>query len=296
MASKIKLWETIFKYQIYGKKETYMLTNKQLQEIELLQKECEAHDQLQLKLNWEMLRERKSMDNDFFHYEQDELMAFLGLYSFGTTVEVCGMVKPSARRKGHFTRLFKHGIDLAKQKGYKKILLNTPGSSSSGKAFLAAQAAMYSFTEHQMDWQEKPLVEGGGFTLRQATAADVNIRVQLSTDAFGMTEEDAKAMESRIDKDANSKLFMIDVADKVIGKIRVDQENGQSWIYGFSILPEHQGKGIGRKVLSKVVNEQRALGNSIHLDVETKNAHALGLYESVGFKVVHAQDYYTYRV
>jgi hypothetical protein len=32
-----------------------MLTTQQLQDIEQLQKECEAHDHLQLKLNWEML-------------------------------------------------------------------------------------------------------------------------------------------------------------------------------------------------------------------------------------------------
>ncbi|WP_415639930.1 GNAT family N-acetyltransferase [Paenibacillus lupini] len=66
-------------------------------------------------------------------------------------------------------------------------------------------------------------------------------------------------------------------------------------MYGFAILPEYQGKGIGRKVLRRVINEQSSAGYSLHLDVETKNDHALGLYESVGFKAVHAQDYYTYQ-
>jgi hypothetical protein len=75
-----------------------MLTTQQLQDIEQLQKECETHDHLQLKLNWDMLRNRESNQLDILHYENDELVAFLGLYAFGSTVEVCGMVKPCERR------------------------------------------------------------------------------------------------------------------------------------------------------------------------------------------------------
>jgi hypothetical protein len=75
-----------------------MLTKRQLQDIEQLQKKCEAYEHFQLKLNWDMLRNRESNQLDFLHYENDELVAFLGLYAFGSTVEVCGMVKPSERR------------------------------------------------------------------------------------------------------------------------------------------------------------------------------------------------------
>lgn len=43
-----------------------MLTTQQLQDIEQLQKECEIHDHVQLKLNWEMLRDRQTEPLDFF--------------------------------------------------------------------------------------------------------------------------------------------------------------------------------------------------------------------------------------
>ena len=68
--------------------------------------------------------------------------------------------------------------------------------------------------------------------------------------------------------------------------------NGDSWIYGFAVFPELQGKGIGRKALSKVVKMENEKGLSIFLEVEAKNAHALRLYESCGFKRFHSQDYY----
>lgn len=268
-----------------------MLTTKQLLDIETLQKECEAHDHIQLKLNWEMLQNRVTDPLDVLHYENDELIAFLGLYAFGSTVEVCGMVKPSERRKNHFSQVFQKGMASAKQNGFQTILLNAPATSSEAKAFLTKHGAFYGFSEHQMQWQEKPLEEVDGFTLRQTTDEDLKIRVRLDVEAFGLTKKDAIIMESKLNPDQ----FMIDVNDETIGKIRVAKKDGEAWIYGFSILPEHQGKGIGRKVLTRVVKEQSEAGHSVHLEVETKNAHALGLYESIGFKVVHAQDYYTYK-
>lgn len=74
----------------------------------------------------------------------------------------------------------------------------------------------------------------------------------------------------------------------------MSRKDGEAWIYGFAILPEHQGKGIGSKVLRQVIKEESSAGYSVHLEVETKNDQALGLYKAVGFKVVHSQDYYTY--
>ena len=273
-----------------------MLTTKQLQDIEQLQKECEVHDHLQLKLNWEMLRKRESNQLDFFHYEKDILVAFFGLYPFGSTVEVCGMVKPSERRKGHFQRLFQQGMETIKQNGYKKILLNAPAGSDEAKAFLIKLGADYAFSEHQMEWQERSLEEGKGFILRPATSDDFDMRVRLSITAFGMDEEDAQTVENEINGDQDTDMFMIDVNEETVGKIRVSQYNKQAWIYGFCILPEQQGKGIGRKVLRRVVKDQSTAGLSVHLEVETKNDHALGLYESVGFKAVHSQDYYNYQL
>ncbi|MDF2066933.1 GNAT family N-acetyltransferase [Bacillus sp. Cr_A10] len=272
-----------------------MLTKQQLLDIEKLQKECENHDHIQLKLNWEMLRNRTSKELDFLLYENEELIAFLGLYPFGSTVEVCGMVKPSERRKNYFTLLFKQGMEVVKKKSFRKVLLNAPASSIEAKAFLTKQGAIYSFSEHQMTWEEKVLETVDGFSLRHANDNDLDMRIRLSVEAFGLPALDAEEMEVRITEDKDSDMLMIDVENETIGKIRIRRENGEAWIYGFSILPTHQGKGIGRKVLQQVVLEQSNSGQSVHLEVETKNAHALRLYESIGFKVVHAQDYYAYK-
>ncbi|HLG26634.1 MAG TPA: GNAT family N-acetyltransferase, partial [Paenisporosarcina sp.] len=166
-----------------------MLTTKQLQDIETLQKECERHDNLQLKLNWEMLRNRETDQFDFFAYDNEVLIAFLGVYAFGSTAEVCGMVKPSERRQGHFYELFSKAKVNLKHHGFKNVLLNAPASSEAAKAFLNAEGAVYKFTEHQMYWQPQLLDTSEGFTLRHATIDDIDMRVRLDIEAFGVPEE-----------------------------------------------------------------------------------------------------------
>ncbi|MDN3450359.1 GNAT family N-acetyltransferase [Planococcus sp. APC 3906] len=272
-----------------------MLTTEQFTDIEQLQKEVEAHDGLEMKLNWDMLRNRSTEGLDMLHYEKEELIAFLGMYPFGSTIEVTGMVKPSERRKGHFTRLFEEAMGAVRRAGFKKILLNAPASSSAAKEFLLRQGARYAFSEHQMQWQPQPLENTtDDFILREAAREDLELRVRLDVEVFNVSLENAVATESRINRDEHTEMLMIDVSDNTIGKIRVKRENGQAWIYGFSILPEHQGKGFGRKVLRRIVKQQSERGHSVHLEVETKNANALRLYESVGFEIVHAQDYYEF--
>ena len=272
-----------------------MLTTKQLNDIESLQKECEIHDNLQLKLNWDMLKTRTDNTYDLLLYDKDELIAFLGLYPFGTTVEICGMVKPSERRKHHFSKLFEQAIAVARLKGFHKILLNAPASAEEAKAFLKVNNAVYSVSEHQMKWEQTELGEAQGFNLRLAEPKDLPLRIQLNIESFGLDEESSLEIENRVDLEMDNSVYIIDVPEGSIGKIRVKVEDNEAWIYGFSILPHFRGKGVGRKVLQYVVKKYASQGNSLHLEVETENAHALNLYKSIGFQIVHAQDYYIFK-
>ncbi|WP_277584417.1 GNAT family N-acetyltransferase [Psychrobacillus antarcticus] len=271
-----------------------MLTTKQLKDIEALQNECEIHDNIQLKLNWDMLKSRSDDKYDFLLYDKDELIAFIGLYPFGTTVEVCGMVKPNERRKHHFTKLFEQAMAEARLQDFHKILLNAPAGSEEGKAFLKAKKAVYSFSEHQMKWEQTDLEEVTGFSLRIAEQKDLPLRIRLNIESFGLNEQSSIEIENRLDAEMDNSVYIIDVPGESVGKIRVKVEDNEAWIYGFSILPHFRGKGIGRKVLQDIVKKYSTRGHSLHLEVETENVHALGLYKSIGFQIVHAQDYYIY--
>ncbi len=270
-----------------------MLSTKQLSDIKELQHICEDGEDFQLKLNWDMLQSRKEDEPyDFFHYEDGELVGFLGLYGFGNKMEVCGMVAPNYRRKGLFTKLWSDAEKVIKDRNIQQILLNTPTNSESGKAFLQTISCSYSFTEYQMKWEEKELHDHHDVTLRPSTPNDLELEIQLDVKCFGFEENGARDYNVRI-KDENTEQFYVIESDGMsVGKMRVDHSDGEAWIYGFAVLPQFQGKGIGRKTLSNVIKKEHKDGFSIFLEVEAKNANALRLYESCGFKSYHAQDYY----
>ena len=115
-------------------------------------------------------------------------------------------------------------------------------------------------------------------------------------ESFGLDEKSSSRNRKQSGPlEMDNSVYIIDIHEQSVGKIRVKVEDEEAWIYGFSLLPHFRGKGIGRKVLQSIVKKYASQGNSLHLEVETENMHALSLYESIGFQIVHAQDYYTYK-
>lgn len=275
-----------------------MLTEKQLAEIKALQDICEKDGGFQLKLNFEMLENRlENKKEDFFHYEDGQLVGFLGSYGFGNKVELCGMVHPNFRRSGIFSSLLKMGLEEAKKQEIRTILLNAPTDSSSAKEFLKTIPCAFEVAEYQMKWQKTELAIDPAITLRPSVSKeDWDAEIQLEVQCFGFTAKEAEEFNKMIrETSSNDQNLIIELDGKTVGKMRVSEADGEAWIFGFAVFPEHQGKGIGRKALSKVVKEEDQKGLSIFLEVEARNAHALGLYESCGFRSYHSQDYYLYQ-
>ena len=271
-----------------------ILKEKQLEDIRILQEECERGEYT-LKLNWETLRSRNGLhQNDFFHYVGSNLAGFLGLYDFGNKIEMCGMVHPDFRRQGIFTNMLEEAIGSAMKRDNKLIILNSPAQSPSGKGFMAQVPCQLAFSEYQMKWSQMELGEYEDVVIRPSRRNDEETEILLDIHCFHFTEKEARDYYQRILYEDTLKTMMIEKDGRAVGKIRVDHSGGEAWIYGFSILPEYQGRGLGRKVLKKLVAEQSQLGYDIFLEVEATNDHALKLYESCGFKTIQRQDYYRY--
>ena len=240
-----------------------------------------------------MLRERNTESFDYFHYDENgELIAFLGLYAFGSTVEVCGMVKPSERRKRAFRAVVSPGNGRCKIKWIQENIAERACRIRWGSILLNKQGAEYAFSEHQMEWRHTPLEDTDDILLRQATEEDFEMSVHLSVTAFGLDEDDARAMENHRFAD-HADMLMMDVNEETVGKLRVSREEGQAWLW-FLHFAGISGQRHRQKALRQVVKEQSSAGYTVHLEVETRNDHALRLYESVGFEAVHVQNYYKY--
>ncbi|TYS67795.1 GNAT family N-acetyltransferase [Sutcliffiella horikoshii] len=274
-----------------------MLTKEQLKEIKELQSVCEKEGGYELKLNEDMLETRdENSKEDFFHYEDGHLVGFLGCYGFGNKIEMTGMVHPDYRRKGIFTKMFTEAMTEVKKREISTVLLNAPSSSRSAKEFLKSIPCSFEVAEYQMKWETGELMDDPAVNIRSSTSKeDFDAEIQLEVACFGFTEQEALSFNQRM-KELNSEdMFIIETEDQTAGKIRVSETNGEAWIYGFAVFPELQGKGIGRKALSKVVKMKTKKGLPVFLEVEARNAHALKLYESCGFRSYHSQDYYKYQ-
>ena len=274
-----------------------MLTKEELKAIKALKEICENIDKCQLKLNFDILEKRTGKTKeDYFHYEEGQLIGFLGSYGFGHTVEVCGMVHPSFRRRGIFSKLLTECITDLKGRKINTILLNTPTGSQSARAFLRNIPCSFFMSEYQMKWQEMELTIDNTVSLRPSVSLeDFEAEVQLDILAFGLEEQEARTYNKQVKEFNTEQQYIVEANGKTAGKMRVAEENGQAWIYGFAIFPDLQGKGIGRKALTSLVNMESEKGLDIFLEVEAKNAHALKLYQSCGFRSYHSQDYYEYR-
>jgi ribosomal protein S18 acetylase RimI-like enzyme len=204
------------------------------------------------------------------------------------------MVKPEYRRKGIFSKLMNASLASCKERKVREILLNAPAGSIGAKGFLKTIPNEFSISEYQMKWSETETANDESVTLRSSKPEDLAAEIMLDVQCFGLLEEEAADHYQSIKREEDQDFHMIEYENKTVGKMRVSHLNQEAWIYGFAILPEYQGKGIGRKALKNVINKEHANGYSVFLEVEAKNTHALKLYESCGFKSFHVQDYYLY--
>jgi ribosomal protein S18 acetylase RimI-like enzyme len=274
-----------------------MLTTKQLQDIKELQKICENHERINLKLNWDMLKNRQNDQDDFLLYRKNILVGFLGLYGFGDSFELCGMIHPDFRRHHLFQELFQQALQSIQSRPVNKLLLNVPGSSVSGKGFISWTKASYDFTEYEMKWNKKNLVlSSDPVSLRTAGEQDIKTIIDLDEKCFNVVRTDAESYTKRLFDESPEGNLMIISDEKTVGKIRVQRTEKKSSIYGFAIFPSFQGKGIGRKALSQVVMQESNWTDDIYLDVAATNSKALKLYESSGFQSFYSQEYYQYPI
>jgi len=128
------------------------LSERSLSALSALEKRTVAADGGRLKLEWGTLRTRPGQQvDDLLWWDGDQLLGFLGLYSFdGRTVELAGMVDPAARRRGIATALLDAALPLGRERAYEKTLLVTSRGSEGGLRFALGRGAVFEHSEHAL--------------------------------------------------------------------------------------------------------------------------------------------------
>jgi len=275
------------------------LSADDLAQIRQLADICNAHEGLNLKLNWEDLRLRPADEtNDFAYYQQGALIGFLGIYIFGSDqAEISGMVHPAARRGGIFRALLQAALAECARRGCSQVLLICERTSRSGAAFASAMGARLVFSEHKMELDAQTSLPAitGPVRLRRAQIVDADLVARIVAIAFGELADEAAARQSIVKAMQNdSRQFFIGELDGVpIGVLNLSADEADIGIYGFGVLPDQRGRGYGRQMLAQAIQQALAQhARRVMLEVETNNNNALALYQSCGFNEVASYDYY----
>jgi GNAT superfamily N-acetyltransferase len=281
----------------------HCLTAQEMAELEQLTALCDAHENLRMRLDYNMLDlPTLPTDDLFLFYRNDALLGCLLLDRYHSDMkEVTGMVHPHVRRQGIFRTLLAAAGQECQSRGIARLLFICEATSLSGRAFLQHIGARREFAEHRMVLQNfQPRFQYDDRLLfREALLDDVEeLSVILAAD-FGDNKEKARQHLLRVFEWPDQRFYIATYGDEdvgcaePVGTLRVEEMPAEQGIYGFFVRPEYRGRGHGRQILEEAIATLRAHSQKpIMLEVDTNNFTALQLYRSLGFVIERTYEYH----
>ena len=137
-----------------------------------------------------------------------------------------------------------------------------------------------------------PQADPPGIGVRRMRAADVAAVVGIETDAFS-SPWSAETFESLLDRPGLELLVMEHELEGVVGYAVLWCILDQGELANVAVTPRLRGQGLGRHLLSRVLDVARARGiETMFLEVRASNEPALELYRSFGFSDVGRRKAY----
>jgi ribosomal protein S18 acetylase RimI-like enzyme len=293
--------------QVPGLIKKTTLTLAERQEIEQLTDLCNRYENLHMRLDFGMLRERPdNVVTDFLYYRDGRLLGYLGLDNWGAEErELVAMVHPDFRRQGIFNTLFAATKEECSRNGLHRLELVCERSSVAGQACAKAIRARYGFAEHEMvlaEFKDSYTFDERIF-FRPAARSDLDALVTVQADSFNDPELFVRAKLLQLWQDQRHRFYLATFGEgevsckELVGSLRLDETEQAIGIYAFGVVPDYRRRGYGRQMLEEVIRIVRAESQKpIMLDVEVDNAAAIALYTSCGFQIKTTYDYYIVEV
>jgi ribosomal protein S18 acetylase RimI-like enzyme len=124
--------------------------------------------------------------------------------------------------------------------------------------------------------------------LRPATPADSEFCFQLHKAAMGEYITTIWGWNEQRQRDSHTRSFnprrwrIITAGGTDIGMIDVEYRPAEIYLSRIEIHPDHQGHGIGTRLISALLDEARHKGQDLVLEVLTVNRRAQALYQRLG--------------
>lgn len=265
---------------------TNFLSTSQLNEhdkyaIKSLAQKLKAEQNLSFKLDPQIFAGNEGHYRHILHTENSELVGYLVAASFdGITAEYTVL----ATQDVSFHRMMDEAIKLSTMRGITTHLLLIDENDALVRQQAKKRGFTLRFSERRMllNASKATFAVDTSITLRRAEAKDAQ------TIASFDDEEELSVLEVDL---ADFKLALMD--GEVVGRIRVEKQDGLMGLYAFAVRKDLRGNGIGRRVLTSVIASiPHFQCAQIYLEVAVENAPALHLYESVGFETLATFGYY----
>lgn len=267
------------------------------QALRSLIKECDTADQIQSFIP------PKDDVNDFFLYKEGtQLVGYLGLYHTSNgRARISGVVHPSYRRRGIFTKLFIAARERCVEKGIHILTVMNEQSSKTGKAFVDSIGAVLQYTTYRMTLLKESFecqrTRKDALFIRLATVGDLDDLVTIGMHGFGTTEADEREYNEYNLNDPGRNLYIGLSNGIVVGMISTIKAEQMARIADLAVHKDHRRKGVGRTLLLHAIDQLKSQGmTEISLMVQTENKKALALYEDCGFQVAGALEFYELRL
>ncbi|GER88398.1 GNAT family N-acetyltransferase [Dictyobacter vulcani] len=289
--------------QVQGLVKKLILTPEDQQHIKQLAVLCERHEQLHMRIEWNLLARRSgAIVSDYLYYADGMLVGYLLLDNQGASQsELVGMVHPDYRRQGIFRHMLAEAAQQHRAQGSRALILTCEHKSLSGQAFLRALDARLSESEHEMflvhhpphpAFDERLLVE-------RADSSDIEALALVQAESF---QDPLDITRQRIQNclQAPDRIYYLAMfgdselgCREPVGSFRLDIGGEFDGIYAFGVRPAYQGRGYGRQILMEAITILHARSQkSILIEVDIENSRAIHLYKSCGFVIRTTYDYY----
>lgn len=129
-----------------------------------------------------------------------------------------------------------------------------------------------------------------GIALRASTAADSEFCFSLHKATLGEYITMIWGWDEQVQRDFHVRAFdphrwqIITVGAQDVGMLDVEYRPGEVYLARIEIHPGHQGRGIGTRLISALIDEAEQKGQDLVLEVLAVNRRAQVLYQRLGMQ------------
>lgn len=273
--------------------QTHQLDTKQLTDLDALCALCKQHDGNVVSIYRHLIEKYRTRPASILCYKQT-MIGFLAAFFFQEKqCELALMVAPAFRHKKIASALIQAIRPLLEQETIDTLVFSTPQGVND--AWFLSKNLQYQHSEYHMQRVSNVPITHTllNLSIRLATVHDIHYLCQIDAVCFKNQSIDMPNRFYEGLHDSNQSIFVIEHNHSLIGKAHINwQENGAR-LTDIAVIPAYQGQKFGENLLTYCINYVLSMNKCIiHLDVETHNKYALGLYTRLGFHISNATDYW----